>query len=157
MIGDLTLLGDPVDTAAPGTAYASTGLWPISVPEVAHQEQELKNASNGAIEGNGWWEGATANQEYITPSMGGSPNVSDPLGYTTGLSIRRLYVPFDGKTLVPPRTVPNPQVGPVGFSTTASKTADRVASQTMVLPTTQQIAQSFVKPDITAIIANGGY
>jgi hypothetical protein len=155
MIGDVTLLGDPVNVGSAGTPYATDGAWPISVPEVANHKDRV---GVQGVPNDGWWDGATANQKYIVANYGGQPNNRRGLGWTTGLGIRRFASsPITGKTLIPPRTQVNPQVGPVGFSTSGAFTAAGVASQTAVLPTPQQIAASFLRPDLTAIIANGGY
>jgi hypothetical protein len=93
-----------------------------------------------------WW-GATANQEYITPSIGGKVGPSVGYGWTTGIKPRKqVRSPLDGRTLVvAPGQANNPNVGQVGRDGHADRLAAGVAAlNTDFLPPMDVISASFI-------------
>jgi hypothetical protein len=129
----------PAQTGAGETDYNAGLPYPVE-PENVTAEDRIPFAR-------GWWPGATANQEYIDPSVGGQAGIPHALGWRTGLGIRRMFTsPITGRTLVPPATRPNPRQGPVGFSSYQDNLYLGVRSQSLVPPTVDQVNAAVLAP-----------
>ena len=101
-----------------------------------------------AHEAGGWWGAATANQEYLNPSVGGEAGRSVGLGWTTGLRPRKeKRPPLDGRVLVvAPGQADNPLIGQVGSDNRANRLIAGVgALSTDYLPPLDDIARSFTQ------------
>lgn len=132
---------------SPSTTSPEGGEYGLPFEDSTHRPHAEDN--NG-----GWWA-ATANQEYITPSIGGKPGPTPGLGWTTGLRPRKeRRPPLDGSTLVvPPNQARNPNIGAVGFDIRGATFGQRVEALNQdFLPSLDAIAASFTHQGSSALM-----